>query len=329
MPYIPQLGDVFISTISKNLVLASDIFSKNNKKKVIFIPSLNQVNAINTSYVFNDMSHLKKLIKTFKNNKLFLGRDHFGINSITSTNDINEKKKILKKNLDQDSANKIDYIHIDMFNNSDNNEIETTLRQVLKKNEKIIIELGVNKDGTNTTKKDLKKLLTFKEKYSKNIRFITYQTGTKLFNNSNKGITDLKKTQSMLLNSNDDKLFFKEHNADFKTKKHFKEFQKLNFCFNIGPEFAYYENLLLAKYARKIKENKHLNLLILENYKMRKWSRWCDKNMSINEKFYSSAHYMVKKNIYIDLIEKIKGIYPFQNILIDSHVKVLESKFIF
>ena len=82
------------------------------------------MNASKTSYVFKDMLHLRSLIKSFRNYKLFHGHDHFGINSITSTKDINEKKKILKKNLIQDSANKIDYVYIDMFNNSDNNEIE-------------------------------------------------------------------------------------------------------------------------------------------------------------------------------------------------------------
>ena len=88
MKYTPSIDDIFISTVTKNLIIAANKFSNQFDKKIIFISSLNQVNNLSYSYVFKTFADLKKFVKKFNNKNLFIGRDHFGFNSINSNSEL-------------------------------------------------------------------------------------------------------------------------------------------------------------------------------------------------------------------------------------------------
>ena len=94
--YNPKNKDIFVSTVTENLIESCDIFSKKFNKRIILISSLNQVSTYRHSYLYNDISLLNKKIKKFKNKNIFLGRDHFGINAIKNFN-IKNKLLFLKK----------------------------------------------------------------------------------------------------------------------------------------------------------------------------------------------------------------------------------------
>ena len=83
-----------------------------HKKKVVLISSLNQVSTYKKSYLFKNYSELKK-IKNLNNKYLYLGRDHFGKNSIKNfklSNDYN----FLYNNIKKDIDNNLNFVHFDM-----------------------------------------------------------------------------------------------------------------------------------------------------------------------------------------------------------------------
>ena len=94
--YNPKNKDIFVSTVTENLIESCDIFSKKFNKRIILISSLNQVSTYRHSYLYNDISLLNKNKKKFKNKNIFLDNDHFGINSIKNFN-IKNKLLFLKK----------------------------------------------------------------------------------------------------------------------------------------------------------------------------------------------------------------------------------------
>ena len=64
---------------------------------------------------------------------------------------------------------------------------------ILSMNNKLIIEIGLDLDGEKTKKNTLKELIELSLPYRENIKIITYQTGTKLFNNKNVTKVNYKK----------------------------------------------------------------------------------------------------------------------------------------
>ena len=99
-------------------------------------------------------------------------------------------------------------------------------------------------------------------------------------------------------------IYYKEHNCDFKHKNHFKKLNNFNFLFNIGPEFAYYENITFCKLIEKYLNKNDYEKLYNEVINKKLWIKWCNKNNTKKEKIFSSLHYfcndmlleMLKKN---------------------------------
>ena len=325
MKYIPSIDDIFISTVTKNLIIASNNFSKQFDKKIVFISSLNQVNDLSYSYVFKTFDDLKKFVKKFNNKNLFIGRDHFGFDSINSNS-----KLLLNRIIKKDFQNDIDFLHLDMSNIVQKEKyMHYFLKKIIKIKKNIKIEIGFNQDGKKTSKEELNSLLQIQKKYLHNVDFITMQTGSKLFNNRNISKINYSQIYNKINIINKNKPFLKEHNTDFKSRSHFKKLKNKNFIFNIGPEFSYYESLLILKYAKKLKEYsliKKIFLLILKN---KNWKKWCNNNQSDLNKFLASAHYHYNNELFIELKENINKTYPIDKIIIDQHTSLLDKKFNF
>ena len=162
--------------------------------------------------------------------------------------------------------------------------------------------------------------------YPSNIKFITFQTGTKLFNNSNKTKVDYKKINEIV--SKNKNFFFKEHNSDFKNRLHFKRLKTLNFVYNIGPEFAYYENKLFFNNAKKIVETKVFNVLSKKVLDSKLWSKWCSKSLSNKEKILSSLHYFNNDNQHKKIIKILNKKINFDNLVLKIILSYLK-KFLF
>ena len=328
MKYTPSINDVFISTVSKNLIVASNNYSKKFNKQIIFISSINQVNDLNYSYVFKTFYDLNKFIRKFNNKNLFIGRDHFGFNSMKT-----KSKLLLNKIIKKDFETDLDFIHIDMSNTTQKDfYINYFINKIIKIKKNIKIEIGFNEDGKKTSKQDLNSLLKIQKKYSNNIDFITMQTGSKLFNNKNLSKINYSQIYNKINNLekiNQNKFFLKEHNTDFKNINHFKKLKNKNFIFNIGPEFCYYESLIMLNYARKIKEDDLIKKIFLIILKNKYWKKWCNNNQSDLNKFLSSAHYFYENDLFLQLKEKINKEFPINKIIIDHHKSLLIKKFNF
>ncbi len=325
--YKPTKNDIFISTVSENTILSANKFSKKYKRNIILISSLNQVSTYKKSYLFKDYSELKKKISNLKNNYLYLGRDHFGTNSIKNFK-LSNNYNFLLKNIKVDINNNLNFVHFDMA--KDNKYLfffNKYLPIILKLNKNLIIEIGLDQDGDKTNNKNFKILNNLMKIYPNNIRFITFQTGTKLFNNSNVSKVEYKKIDQIIGKSKN--IFFKEHNSDFKNRFHFKKLKKLNFVYNIGPEFAYYENKFFMNEAKKIIESKKINNFYKMILDSKLWSKWCNKSLSNKEKLFSSLHYFNKSKQYKEIIKQLNNRIHFDNIVINNNVKLLEKKFLF
>ncbi|MAH97722.1 MAG: hypothetical protein CMA12_00015 [Euryarchaeota archaeon] len=326
--YTPSIDDIFISTVSRNTIEAANKFSKKHKRNVVLIASLNQISTYEKSYLYNSFDELNKKKISFNNKNLFIGRDHFGINSIKNFKILN-KNKFLTKNIKIDLLNNLDFIHFDMANDINYmKSFNKIIPLILKLNKKIIIEIGLDLDGSRTSNSTFIKLKDLQLKYSANIKFITFQTGTKLFNNSNKGKVDYKNIRNNLL-ANDIKIYFKEHNSDFKNKNHFIKLKKYNFTFNIGPEFAYYENKHFMNKIKKIVKKENLNKFYSYVLSKKLWKKWCLTKLSNNDKLLSSLHYFYNGTYYLDLKEQLDEKIEFDKEVINQDIKLLENKFIF
>ena len=326
--YIPSIDDIFISTVSKNTIEAGNEFSKKHKRKVVLIASLNQISTYKKSYLYNSFNLLNKKKLIFKNKNLFIGRDHFGINAIKNFNIIN-KNHFLTKNIKIEIMNNLDFVHFDMAN--DINYLKffyKIIPLIIKLNKNIIIEIGLDIDGTKTSNKTFTILKNLQLKYHANIKFITFQTGTKLFNNSNEGKVNYQNIKRNLL-VNNIPIFLKEHNSDFKNKNHFIKLKKYNFIFNIGPEFAYYENKFFMSKIKKIVKKDTIDNFY--NYVLSKklWKKWCVSKLSNRNKLLSSIHYFHNDIHYLDLKEQLDKKIEFDKEVINQNIKLLENKFIF
>lgn len=326
--YNPKNKDIFVSTVTENLIESCNIFSKKFNKRIILISSLNQVSTYKHSYLYNDISLLNKKIHKFKNKNIFLGRDHFGINSIKNFN-IRNKLLFLKKNLINDLNNNISFIHLDFA--KDLNILENFKKFteiIMPRNNKIIIEIGLDEDGVKTKIDKFLKLQDLSKKYKKNIKIITYQTGSKLFNNMNKARLSYKEIEETITDKFN--IYYKEHNCDFKHKNHFKKLNNFNFLFNIGPEFAYYENITFCKLIEKYLNKNDYEKLYNEVINKKLWIKWCSKNNNKKEKIFSSLHYFYNDMLFRDVKEKlvIKK-EDYNNVVINNHIKLMKNKFIF
>ena len=325
--YKPKINDIFVSTVTSNLIDSCDIFSKKYNKKIILISSLNQVSLYKNSYLFKNISELKDKVQKYKNKRIFIGRDHFGVNSIKNfklSNEIN----FLKKNLICDIKNNLNFIHLD-FSNDKNyiNNLKIFMDIILSMNNKLIIEIGLDLDGGKTKKNTLKELIELSLLYRENIKIITYQTGSKLFNNKNKTKINYKKIKNNTALQKE--LIYKEHNCDFKNKTHFQKLNNINFVFNIGPEFAYYESKLfcnlIEKYLNKIEYENIYNHVL----KSRLWSKWCSPQTNNKEKILSSLHYFYNQKIFKNLKLKLINKVNFDDNVINQNLKLMTKKFIF
>ena len=325
MKYTPSIDDIFISTVTKNLIIAANKFSNQFDKKIIFISSLNQVNDLSYSYVFKTFANLKKFVKKFNNKNLFIGRDHFNFNSINSNSEL-----LLNRIIKKDFANDLDFIHLDMSKIVQKKYyMHYFIKKLIKIKKNIKIEIGFNEDGKKTSKADLNRLFQIQKQYSQNVNFLTMQTGSKLFNNENISKINYSQIYNKINITNKNNLFLKEHNTDFKNRNHFKKLKNKNFIFNIGPEFSYYESQLIFNYAKKLKEHillKKIFILVLKN---KNWKKWCNNNQSDLNKFLASAHYFYDDELFIELKEKINKTYPIDKIIIDHHITLLDKKFNF
>lgn len=325
--YKVNLNDIFVSTVTENLIKSCNDFSNKFNKRIIFISSLNQVSLYENSYLYNDISFLKNKISNFKNKKLFIGRDHFGKSSVKNLR-IKNKNLFLVENLINDLENDLDFIHLDFAD--DNNykkNIEKYMNIILSSKKNVTIEIGLNKDGEKSKFETLNELARLSNIYFKKDKIITFQTGAKLFNNSNNrkiNYENIKKNSSLFKN-----FYFKEHNCDFKLKNHFKRLNKLNFLFNIGPEFAYYENKFFCKMIEKKLDKSDYQKLYDTVLDKKLWNKWCSKYNNNKEKIYSSLHYFQKNKIYKNLKEKLEKKISFNEIIINKNIKLMKSKFIF
>tara|TARA_B100000029_G_scaffold502999_2_gene579222 strand:+ start:78 stop:1067 length:990 start_codon:yes stop_codon:yes gene_type:complete len=325
--YKPHINDIFVSTVTNNLIDSCNIFSKKFNKRIVLIASLNQVSLYKNSYLYNDISKLKNQISKYQNKNIFLGRDHFGTNSINNFK-ISNKNNFLKKNLIYDLKNNLNFIHLDFVNDIKYiQNLRKYMDIILSINQKLTIEIGLDLDGAKTKINTFKELINLSSLYKENIKFITYQTGTKLFNNSNKSKVNYKNIKNITFIQKN--IFFKEHNCDFKNKNHFKKLKNINFVFNIGPEFAYYENKLFCQMIEKYSKNSEYERLYNYVLKNNLWRKWCTSKLTNKEKILSSLHYFYNKKIFKDLKNKLNSKIDFDKAIIDQNIKLMKSKFIF
>ena len=348
---------LFIGPMSKNCVDACIEFNKNKKNIIGLIASRRQIDSksLGGGYVNNWTT--EKLSKYIVKKKIFLCRDHGG--PWQGQHDINIKKNLheaifrAKKSIKSDIKNNCKIIHIDTSANLKKKLVEEKLSRTkillkfasnlannLKK--EIDYEVGWESEkGEMQNYNELKKIIkeikqTCQKEKIKLPKYITLQTGTKVFNGKNVGIL-YKNFQSNNKKFKKDILFLKKcidlcHNNGFRVKEHNADYLNLNFiklrpklnidAINIAPQFGTLETKCIIKYLDFMKMKKEKNIFFDLVDKSKKWEKWVDKPMSKLQKALIAGHYLFSDKKFCKIKKKlINKLYLEKKINLDTAIK--------
>lgn len=299
-----------VGPMSQRIVKILAQHSEEYDYPLMLIASRNQVD-FDSGYVCTT-EELVKLIASAtptKPQKLLLCRDHCGPYFSLADEGLTVEQAIerCKKTIATDIANGFDLIHIDVskIDDSDFRYATELIEYALSLKPDIKLEFG-SEDNTgenlDVSIANLDAQLKFLSKYKDNAVFFVTQTGSLVkdrqvgyFNvNKNKSIIDLVHSAGFL---------FKEHNADYFTKKDviLRQTSKID-ALNIAPQLGVIETTCLKEFAPVELWNKFADMVYSKNH----WQRWVSNiNFTKETAIMVSGHYCFNSDEYRNIIAAI------------------------
>tara|TARA_Y100000294_G_scaffold153442_1_gene152360 strand:- start:1202 stop:2362 length:1161 start_codon:yes stop_codon:yes gene_type:complete len=334
-----------IGPISLNVIDAAIEISNSKKIPLMLIASRRQIDSeeFNGGYVNNwttrEFSNYVK--RKDKKNYIFLSRDHGG--PWQNNREIEQKLKLDEamssaiRSFHEDINNDFGIIHIDTsvdinqnlsFKKSMNRifEIyEDLCRFSIKNKKKIIFEIGTEEQNgsTNTFEELTNTLREMKEFCNKKklprVTFVVIQSGTKVMETKNIGSFESPiriekeipveiQLLKMIEICNNNKVYMKEHNADYLTNDSLSWHPKLGIhAANVAPEFGVIETKTLLKILKKNKMDDIYNEFIKISYNSKKWKKWMMKNTNAGylDKAVICGHYVFSYKEVIKMKEEV------------------------
>lgn len=350
-----------VGPMSLNCVDASIELSNKFNVPIILIASRRQIDSKNLGggYVnnWNTEDYSQYVRKKDKKQKIILARDHGG----PWQNNIEIKKKLnlrdsmesAKNSFETDIKNNFKIIHIDTsvdihkrlsFAEAFDRLCELyrfCIKCAAKNKKDIIFEIGTEEQNgsTNTPielKKTLKKFYEFcKINKFKEPSFVVIQSGTKVMETKNIGSFESPlrvenelpveiQLPKMIEICNNNKIFMKEHNADYLTNDSLNWHPKLGIhSANIAPEFGVTETRALVDIFDEYNLKKMKNDFLKISYDSKKWKKWMLKNSSSTDydKAIISGHYVFSNAKFLELKSQAISILKKKGVNLDKYLK--------
>ena len=277
-----------IGPMSKEIINSLDYFSKKKNKKIMLICSRNQVDSkkLGGGYVnkFSTRS-FSKFIKSKKNNKLIMCRDHSGpYKKDGQKKDIFKEVENTKISLLEDIINNFQILHIDT---SECGKAKYEIAQELmnfcnisaeKYKKKIFFEFGCEDHGVLTSLKKFKEDINFFKNYS-NKQYIVCQTGSLVKSVFQVGQFDVDTVKAMSKIAKENGIFLKEHNCDYLNNDEIILRRKNGInAINIAPEFGVLQTRLTYYLSKQLGLDRDIEKFKKIVLNRKKWKKWLYNN---------------------------------------------------
>ena len=282
------------------------------RSQVMLIASKNQIDAkggyVNNWTTKEYMNEIKALRKRYPQSDVKICRDHCGP-GFNGIHDLDDSYRTIE----DDIKNGFDLIHIDFchFKGSNKERLAETKRAIqfcLKKNPKILLEIGTDEnEGTNYTVANIGELereIDFFQGFCKP-EFYVVQTSSLIMEINQVGSFNKTFVErvSKLLDGKQVKL--KEHNADYLSTEEIALRKGLIGAFNIAPQLGVVQTTItLSKCLMYgIQWEKFADLV----YEGGRWKKWLQNNGPENKMLcvLIAGHYHFSSPIYQEMLEKL------------------------
>lgn len=282
-------------------------YTKDNQYPLMIIASRNQVD-YNSGYVCST-KELANMIKDHHSDNLLLCRDHCGPYFKDSDKNLSlyDAVQECKKTIQEDLANGIELIHIDVSRVETNPIAIATelINFTLAISPNVMMEFG-SEDNTgidvDSSLARIDSQLNFISQYRKNIKFFVTQTGS-LTKSHQRGVFDVEKNRQTRFQIHQAGFLFKEHNADYFTENDIKLRLEAGIdSLNIAPQLGKIQTDLLKEFAPADLWDKFADLVYNKNY----WQRWVEEGVTDKAVAVSvSGHYCYNSAEYRNIMSAI------------------------
>ncbi|MDP2586792.1 MAG: hypothetical protein Q8P32_03405 [Candidatus Komeilibacteria bacterium] len=323
---IIDLGKIGIGPMSSEIIEAAFRYSEINKKPLMLIPSKNQIDwdrgYVNNWTTENFMSYIASMKNIYPRSNIFICRDHCGPGFK------NNKLRDVYHTLETDIELGFNLIHVDFSNFSNiHNEIllesKKAIEFIVKKNSKILIEIGTDKNRAGVTndfskiKKEIKFFTSFVP-----IKFYVVRTGSLVKEINQIGKFNLNFISKVKKIVEKESVLLKEHNGDYLSEDEILARRGIIDAINIAPQFGVLQtHTILEKcITYGIDYSDFLN----QSYESKRWKKWSDNSIGRNRFLCSliAGHYLFTSDSYKRVYDRLN---KHTNIKEDIIAEVMKS----
>jgi hypothetical protein len=289
---------VFVGPMTLNVVKACIEYHNSTDNIISFLPSRRQLDFGSNSYTaLKTPEALISLISKSSAKRMLVARDHAGPSQGTLLD--NGVASILS-----DVTAGVGQIHIDPFKVSGatmHTALDKTIyliNRATSLSQNVCFEVGTEEAIFPYTPGELDRFLgallaSVPHEVVKNILFGVVQSGTSVFNLSNTGNFDAKKSAAMAKICEKYGLLAKEHNSDYLSVDDFKERIDCGVkSFNLAPEFGTIESAVLIDLMKKHNMHEALRFFRIMCFESGKWKRWGVVDTDQNKYIHLAGHYI-------------------------------------
>ena len=287
-----------------------------------------------------------------------MARDHGGpwqnTNEIKDNLNLDKAIESAKKSFSCDIKNDFSFIHIDtsidIFKKK--LKVDESLKRIFEfyefcykiskeNNKEILFEIGTEEQsGSTNTFEELEYVLQKMNGYTKKknlpkLNFIVIQSGTKVMERKNIGSFEAPirveneipveiQLLKMIEICNKNKVYMKEHNADYLTNESLSWHPRLGIhSANVAPEFGVCETVNIVENLRKNKMKDLLNEFIYLCVKSKKWEKWAINKNEITdlEKTLICGHYLFSNPEFLKIKKELSYFLKKKKIDLDKLLK--------
>ena len=335
-----------VGPMSQNVIDSAIELSDEYKVQLILIASRRQIdsNFHGGGYVNNwSTEKFSEYVKKKSKKKfIMMARDHGGPWQNTSEikDNLNLDKAIesAKRSFSCDIKNDFSFIHIDTSIDifKKRIKVDESLKRIFEfyefcykiskeNNKEILFEIGTEEQsGSTNTFEELEYVLKKMNEYTKKknlpkLNFIVIQSGTKVMERKNIGSFEAPirveneipveiQLLKMIEICNKNKVYMKEHNADYLTNESLSWHPRLGIhSANVAPEFGVCETINIVENLRKNKMKDLLNEFIYLCVKSKKWEKWVINKDEITdlEKTLICGHYLFSNSEFLKIKKEL------------------------
>jgi len=351
-----------VGPMSQNVIDSAIELSDEYMVPLILIASRRQIdsNFHGGGYVNNwSTEKFSKYVKKKSKKKfIMMARDHGGpwqnTNEIKDNLNLDKAIESAKRSFLCDIKNDFSFIHIDTSVDIYKKKIKAdeSLKRIFEfyefcykiskeNNKEILFEIGTEEQsGSTNTFEELEYVLQKINEFTKKknlpkLNFIVIQSGTKVMERRNIGSFETSvrieneipveiQLLKMIEICNKNKVYMKEHNADYLTNESLSWHPRLGIhSANVAPEFGVCETVNIVENLKKNKMKDLLNEFIYLCVKSKKWEKWAINKNEITdlEKTLICGHYLFSNPEFLKIKKELSYFLKKKKIDLDKLLK--------